>query len=106
MKQFLCLGLLILVGCSAHPLQPSAQDIDISFDTKKTTQHCQYKGLLVGSQGDIISYWFTADRDLVTGALNDLKNQTAQYGANTVLLREQIELTTSATFIAEAYHCP
>jgi len=104
MRKLLGIGLILLTGCSAHPLKPEAQNVQVIFDSK-TASNCSPKGMLIGSQGDIISYWFTADKNLVTGAINDLKNQAQQLGGNVILLREQSILTTSATYIAQAYYC-
>ncbi len=104
MRKLLYIGLILLTGCSAHPLKPEAHNILVAFDAK-AVKNCSPKGILIGSQGDIISYWFTADKNLVTGAINDLKNQAQQLGGNVVLLHEQTVLNNSATYIAQAYYC-
>lgn len=79
---------LVLSGCAATPLNPNAQKVRIV-----TTEpaHCEYLGEVTGNQGDFFTGGWTSNANLETGARNDLKNQAAQMGGNTILL-----LTTRA----------
>ncbi|MBC7005886.1 DUF4156 domain-containing protein, partial [Photobacterium sp. BZF1] len=51
------------------------------------------------------NYWFISDRDLTQGALNQLRNQAAALGANTVSLYSPPDFSTSVTLIGNAYYC-
>ena len=85
----LALGsLLAWYGCSANPLNPAAQKVRI-VTTEPTG--CEYLGEVTGNQGNFFTGGWTSNADLETGARNDLKNQAAQLGGNTILL-----LTTRA----------
>jgi hypothetical protein len=84
----IALILALLGGCAANPLSPNAQRVRIV--TNEPTG-CDYLGEATGNQGNFFTGDWTSNANLETGARNDLKNQAAQMGGNTVQL-----LTTRA----------
>ena len=61
---------------------------------------CKFVGTLVGNQGGSFDGPFTSNRTLAQGAMNDLKNQAQQAGANYVLL----ETTTAGNTVSGGRH--
>ena len=96
---------LFVSGCATTPLATNAQAVSVIFDNQQLNHECKNLGEIVGSEGNMISYWFIPETKLVTGMMNTLKNQTAQKGGDTVYLRKHVDANTSVTFLAEAYKC-
>ena len=80
--------LLAIAGYAAKPLNLQAQKVHLVTSEPKD---CEYLGEVTGNQGDFFTGGWTSNANLETGARNDLKNQAAQMGGNTVQL-----LTTRA----------
>lgn len=80
--------LLMMAGCAANPLNPQAQKVRLVTSDPKD---CEYLGEVTGNQGNFFTGGWTSNANLETGARNDLKNQAAQMGGNTIQL-----LTTRA----------
>ena len=57
---------------------------------------CKFVGTLVGQQGDALTGPFTSNKALAQGAMNDMKNQAQEIGANYVVL----ETTTAGNTIS------
>ncbi len=100
-----------LAGCAAHPLNPSAERVEI-MTASKEVKKCAYVGDVLGSQGNRFSGTFTPNENLMLGARNAIKNDAARLGANAVLIQQQQnsqhELsggTANATLIGKAYKC-
>lgn len=108
MKQFFVLGfaLLALNGCTTTPVTLKGKQVDIVWNVETTSQQCQLKSTLVGSEGAWYNFWLLANDSLVEGALNQLRNQAASVGANTVLLGQPVPYASSVTYIGNAYYCP
>ena len=105
-----------LAGCAASHLESGAQQVRI---VTTEPQGCEYLGEVTGSQGDFFTGAFTSNADLETGARNDMKNQAAKLGANTVqMLTNRAGQTgsmgqgsgsmeqTNVTYTGVAYKCP
>lgn len=116
----LLIGLLTLGACSPIPVQPGAERVRIV--TNEPTG-CQYLGDVTGSQGDFFTGGWTSNANLETGARNDLKNQAARLGGNTIqLLTTRAGQTgsmgisqgsgggssaqTNVTYVGTVYRCP
>ncbi len=76
-------ALCLLAGCAANALNPQAQKIRLVTSEPKD---CEYLGEATGNQGNFFTGGWTSNANLETGARNDLKNQAAQMGGNTVQL--------------------
>ena len=96
---------MVLAGCSTSPLLVDASRVVLTWDANDIQNTCERRGTLIGSQGSWYNYWFISDRDLTQGALNQLRNQAAALGANTVSLYSPPDFSTSVTLIGNAYYC-
>lgn len=104
MRSFVILIGLLLVGCQATPKVSTEQSVNFVFSGQDLSR-CQLKGEVIGSQGNWISYWFTSDRALAQGMMNDMHNQAVRLGANTVVWRQALNFNLSAAAIGQAYMC-
>lgn len=100
----LCAGLL-LTGCSTKVLINEAKDIRIYFASLPKDSKCTHIDEVIGTQGQLYDYYFTPNKNLTQGALNDLKNKTKILGGNSVVIYEESSYSTSTLFIAQAFHC-
>lgn len=96
---------LLLIGCETTELYSSSENVRIRWDASEQLEVCTEKGTIIGSEGSWYSFWFISNKALTDGALNDLKNQAAQRGANTVDLYNPKPFGTSVTLMGNAYHC-
>ena len=117
-KTFSALALMIaLAGCSATDLDAGSARVIVS--NKDVPQECVFKGAVVGEQGNFFTGSFTSNRNLAEGAMNDMKNQAYELGANYVQLEtNQAGYTSSGSFYNQsgrqtdvtntgnAYYCP
>ena len=98
--------MFLFSACSAVPLDEGGKSVTIApheYDFKS----CKYLGESFGLQGTIISYWFTPNPELTTGAINNLKNKAAKMGGNIIELEEgDIDYQTSTVFFGYVYRCP
>lgn len=76
-----------LVGCAATPIQPGAEAVRIT--NTEPGSECKFLGDITGSQGNAFTGPFTPNKNLETGARNDLKNKAAALGGNVVVLITQ-----------------
>ncbi len=100
--------LVILQGCSTPTnqlLSTQAGRVEVRLDATMDVSSCTWKGEVTGSEGRWYSSIFYGNDALARGALNDIKNQTNQLGADTVLLLSPLDFQTSVTLIGSAYQC-
>lgn len=63
-------------------------------------------GDVIGSDGNLMSFWFMSNDNLTRGVLNDIRNEARAIGGDSVfILREQLQYTTSTTFVGSVYRC-
>ncbi|MGF1680464.1 DUF4156 domain-containing protein [Photobacterium minamisatsumaniensis] len=108
MKLSRCLVALIgltLSGCAVKPLMPEAQSVDIHWGNQPELSSCIKQSDLIGTEGHWYTFWFISNKDLMRGALNDLRNQAYLSGGNTVLLYSPQSFDTSVTILGNSYHC-
>nr|WP_255725103.1 DUF4156 domain-containing protein [Photobacterium sp. OFAV2-7] len=98
--------MLLLTGCETTHLHTHSENVRIRWNATTLLETCTDKGTVIGSEGRWYSYLFISNRALTKGALNDLKNQAAQRGANTVDLYHPQAFGTSVTLLGNAYDCP
>jgi len=93
-------------GCSAkNVLTPEAKNVRI-YDTLPMNMNCEYKGEIIGSEADLLTFLFMSNRDMTKGARADLRNQTAELGGNSVEIQSADFMYTSSTvFIGHVYNC-
>ncbi|MEZ8096544.1 DUF4156 domain-containing protein [Photobacterium swingsii] len=108
MKQYLALGvaLLALSGCTTSSITEKGEQVDIVWNVETTSKQCQLKSTFVGSEGAWYNFWLISNHSLTVGALNQLRNQAAEVGANTLLLGAPLPYVSSVTYVGNAYDCP
>lgn len=83
--QLMALGFLLLAlnACAAKGLHQPTEKIRM---TQTEPKGCEYLGEVTGNQGNFFTGPWTSNKNLETGALNDLKNKAANKGANVMVL--------------------
>jgi hypothetical protein len=82
-------------------LRPKVDDALLTeFDRK-----CKKLGEVIGSEGRWFNYLFISNKNLIQGALNDIKNQAYEVGADKVVVHKQVAFVTSVTIVGQAYDC-
>jgi hypothetical protein len=118
MKEVLLGGIaVVLVGCAATPINPSAERIRLT--TTEPAKECRFLGDATGNQGNLFTGPYTSNENLETGARNDMKNKAAAMGGNVVfILTQRAGHTggggrygggfhqTNVTMSGNVYHCP
>ncbi|MEC6881348.1 DUF4156 domain-containing protein [Photobacterium piscicola] len=95
---------LLLSGCVTFPTTEST-NVDVVWDDTKAIENCERLGIVYGSEGHFYDYWFHADKDMVWGAINQMRIKAAALGANTVYLYQPLDFSSSVTMFANAYLC-
>ncbi|MDN2480599.1 DUF4156 domain-containing protein [Vibrio agarivorans] len=98
---------MLLAGCSTPmaTLNGDADQIEVRFDSHFDPQECQWLGDVTGSEGHWYSYLFFTNDVMVRGAVNDLRNNAQQLGADTVYMINPQDFVTSFTVFGTAYQC-
>ena len=68
-------------------------------------QQCEHLGEVIGSQGHWYDYLFLSNKLMTQGALNDIRNEAHQIGANKVVIHKNMMFITSVTMMGQAYNC-
>jgi len=107
-------SIVFLAACAAKQASPGADRVFVSEEPPPAS--CRYVGEVQGSQGNFWTSEFTSDRNLLTGARNEMRNQALSLGANYVLVETQSHShntaryslggTYSSVIIGNAYDCP
>ncbi len=79
--------LLILTGCSANSIKHGAETVKVT--NIEPDKECIRLGDITGSQGNFFTGEWTSNRNLETGARNDLKNRAYDMGGNVVVILTQ-----------------
>ena len=95
---------LLLSGCVTFPTQES-EKVAVIWGESTELEHCQHMGTVIGSEGHFYDYWFHADKDIVWGALNQMRIKASQLGADTLYLYQPFDFSSSVTLLANAYQC-
>ena len=107
-------SLVFLSACAAKQASPGAERVFVS--DQPPPAGCHYMGEVQGSQGNFWTSDFTSDRNLLTGARNEMRNQALSLGANYVMVetqshsqntaRHSLGGTYASVIIGNAYACP
>ena len=118
------LATIIISGCASIPVNPNAARVIAS--PNPASKGCKYLGKVVGNQGNFFTGGFTSNRNLEEGAMNDMRNQASNLGANYIqLVTNRAGVTgsnsgafnqhggfmsggseqTNVTNLGNAYHC-
>ncbi len=112
-RMLLSIACLAISACAAKPMVPGAETVIVS--NEPATPDCRYLGEVEGAQGNFVLAQFTADRKLIEGARNELRNQAYGMGANYVHVQVQslshntaddaLGGTHTAVMVGHAFHC-
>jgi len=105
---------VFLSACAAKQASPGADRIMVSEEPPSVK--CRFVGEVQGSQGNFWTSDFTSDRNLLSGARNEMRNQALSLGANYVMVETQSHShntthyslggTYASVIIGNAYFCP
>lgn len=97
---------LVLSGCSVkNTLAPEAEGVRI-YDALPGESACVYIDEIVGSEANMLTFLFISNRDITIGARNDLRNQAAVMGGDTVVIQRSVFVySTSTTFVGQVFDC-
>ncbi len=84
----------LLLGCAATQLRPGAEGVFVTH--AQPPEQCRFVTTLVGEEGGSLTGPLTSNKHLAEGAVNDLKNQAYEKGANYVVL----ETTTAGDTVS------
>lgn len=98
--------MFVLGGCSAkNVLTPEAKNVRI-YDTLPTNMKCEYKGEIIGSEANMLTFLFMSNYDMTAGARAHLRNQAVELDGNSVEIQNADFMYTSSTiFIGHVYNC-
>ena len=96
-----------LLGCTTPTSSPhnEADKVQMDFHGLINIEQCEYKGEVTGSEGHWYSYLFFPNDTLIQGAMNELKSNTSELGADTVIFTLPQDFATSVTMLGTAYLC-
>jgi len=100
-------ALLLLTSCSMidmNQLNEKAKVVRI-YDHPSQIKDCRFIADIVGTQGHWYNSLYVSNKDLVFGAMNDIKNQANTLGANAIYTQDIMLFATSVTIWGQAYHC-
>ena len=95
---------LLLTSCSTVELKPEAAHV-VYVAEPSQVRNCQYLGELIGTEGHWYNSLYISNKDLMQAALNDLLNQAAEKGADTIYMKEPYTFATSVTVLGLTYRC-
>jgi hypothetical protein len=115
MYKLVILALIVfLPACASKPTYPGAERIFVS--QQEPPPDCRFVGEVQGSQGNFWTAEFTSDRNILTGARNEMRNQALVLGANYVMVETESHSdntadhslggTYASVIIGNAYACP
>lgn len=101
----------LLTGCAATPMVAGADSVMLVTEAPDAAR-CQFIKEVVGTQGNFVTGDFTANKDLIVGARNALRNEALKAGANVVYIQDQKTINAhgshgavNATVVGNAYRC-
>ena len=108
-------SLVLFAGCESIELESGASSVEVVLE-KPTS--CKYLGQVRGAQGNFFTGGWTSNANLEQGAMNQLRNEAAKIGADTVyVITNRASNTcsggrygggfqqTGTTLIGNAYKC-
>lgn len=115
MNKLIIIALVVfLAACAAKQASPGAEKVYVSHE--KPPAGCVFVGEVQGSQGNFWTAEFTSDRNILSGARNEMRNQALSLGANYVMVEIQSNSNNTARYslggtyasviIGNAFACP
>ncbi len=113
-RLFILFPALFLLACAAKEVHPGADKVIVS--QQPPPSGCLFVGEVRGSQGNFWTAEFTWDKNILTGARNEMRNQVLVMGANYIMIETQSHSNNTAyrslggtyasVIIGNAYSCP
>lgn len=100
--------MFFLSSCSLleiKKIKPGDETVRLYSDEGKV-QDCTFIDEVIGTQGHWYDFLFLSNKSLTQGAINDLKSQARDIGANSVHIHTNMAFQTSVTLLGQAYKCP
>ncbi|TKF73278.1 MULTISPECIES: DUF4156 domain-containing protein [Vibrio] len=96
-----------LLGCTTPTSLPhsDADKVQMDYHGVINIEQCEYKGEVTGSEGHWYNYLFFQNDTLIQGAMNELKSNAIELGADTVIFTLPQHFSTSVTMLGTAYLC-
>ena len=114
---FVLPAFLFFAGCAAKGVKPGAERILVTKNA--APKGCKFLGTVIGEQGGSLTGGWTSNKNLAVGAINDMKNNAFDLGANYVSLEVNTAGSTASgnsygfsgqqtdsTYTGNAYKCP
>ncbi|MBV7314630.1 DUF4156 domain-containing protein [Shewanella sp. NIFS-20-20] len=95
---------LLLSGCITFPTEMSSQ-VKVVWDNPSAIEQCEQLETVYGSEGHFYDFWLHSDKNMVWGALNQMRIKTAELGGDTLYLYQPLGFLGSVTMMANAYDC-
>ncbi len=101
------LAIPLLAGCANPSNMPVAgsEDIHIRLDKTFSVTECEWLGDITGSEGHWYSYLFYTNDQMIQGAVNQLRNNALELGADTIVMIHPQDFVTSFSVFGNAYRC-
>ncbi|MFA0141601.1 DUF4156 domain-containing protein [Vibrio kanaloae] len=96
-----------LLGCTTPTSLPhsDADKVQMDYHGVINIDQCEYKGEVTGSEGHWYSNLFFQNDTLIQGAMNELKSNAIELGADTIIFTLPQHFSTSVTMLGTAYLC-
>ncbi|NDG84622.1 MAG: DUF4156 domain-containing protein [Proteobacteria bacterium] len=112
---------VLMAACAATSLRPGAERVIVT--RQPAPAGCKFRGQVMGEQGGSFTGGWTSNKNLAQGAMNDMRNNALNLGANYVVLEESkagntghvsghgifvsgSSQQTDVTQVGNAYACP
>ena len=84
----------MLLGCTTPTTVPhsEADQVQMDYHGLIDINKCEYKGEVTGSEGHWYSYLFFPNDTLIQGAMNELKSNAIELGADTIIFLSLIHI--------------
>lgn len=99
--------MFFLSSCSLleiKKIKPGDETVRLYSDEEKV-KDCTFIDEVIGTQGHWYDFLFISNKNLTQGAINDLKSQARDIGANSVHIHTNMAFQTSVTILGQAYKC-
>lgn len=107
-KVSLIVLMLTLSSCSLLEIKKikSGDETVRLYSDEQKVRGCTFIDEVIGTQGHWYDYLLISNKNLTQGAINDLKSQAREVGANSVHVHTNMAFQTSVTILGQAYKCP
>ena len=97
----------MLLGCTIPTTVPDseADQVQMDYHGLLDINKCKCEGEVTGSEGHWYSYLFFPNDTLIQGAMNELKSNAIELGADTIIFTLPQDFSTSVTMLGTAYLC-